>query len=40
MIDDVGVEDEVIEVIELFFIEVIVMIVDGWIKDGKIIMLL
>ncbi|EOV4167845.1 TPA: GDP-mannose pyrophosphatase NudK [Yersinia enterocolitica] len=38
--DDVGVEDEVIEVVELPFTEAIAMIVDGRIKDGKTIMLL
>ncbi|MHA3383460.1 GDP-mannose pyrophosphatase NudK [Yersinia enterocolitica] len=38
--DDVGVEDEVIEVAELPFTEAIAMIADGRIKDGKTIMLL
>ncbi|ENJ4475246.1 GDP-mannose pyrophosphatase NudK [Yersinia enterocolitica] len=38
--DDVGVEDEVIEVVELPFTEAIAMIADGRIKDGKTIMLL
>ncbi|EPP1147901.1 GDP-mannose pyrophosphatase NudK [Yersinia enterocolitica] len=38
--DDVGVEDEVIEVVELPFTEAIGMIADGRIKDGKTIMLL
>ncbi|EKN6023400.1 GDP-mannose pyrophosphatase NudK [Yersinia enterocolitica] len=38
--DDVGVEDEVIEVVELSFTEAIAMIADGRIKDGKTIMLL
>lgn len=38
--DDVGVEDEVIDVVELPFSEAIAMIADGRIKDGKTIMLL
>ncbi|CAM4091253.1 NUDIX family hydrolase [Yersinia intermedia] len=38
--DDVGVEDEVIDVVELPFSEAITMIADGRIKDGKTIMLL
>ncbi|CNH03738.1 GDP-mannose pyrophosphatase NudK [Yersinia pekkanenii] len=38
--DDVGVEDEVIEVVELRFSEAIAMMADGRIKDGKTIMLL
>ncbi len=38
--NDVGVEDEVIEVVELPFTEAIAMIADGRIKDGKTIMLL
>ncbi|EOS9415481.1 GDP-mannose pyrophosphatase NudK [Yersinia enterocolitica] len=38
--DAVGVEDEVIEVVELPFTEAIAMIADGRIKDGKTIMLL
>ncbi|EKN3560837.1 TPA: GDP-mannose pyrophosphatase NudK [Yersinia enterocolitica] len=38
--DEVGVEDEVIEVVELPFTEAIAMIADGRIKDGKTIMLL
>ncbi|HDL8114204.1 TPA: GDP-mannose pyrophosphatase NudK [Yersinia enterocolitica] len=38
--DDVGVEDEVIEVVELPFTEAIAMSADGRIKDGKTIMLL
>ncbi|CNH10906.1 GDP-mannose pyrophosphatase YffH [Yersinia thracica] len=38
--DDVGVEDEVIEVVELPFTEAIAMMADGRIKDGKTIMLL
>ncbi|CNI90293.1 GDP-mannose pyrophosphatase NudK [Yersinia vastinensis] len=38
--DDVGVEDEVIEVVELPFADAIAMITDGRIKDGKTIMLL
>lgn len=38
--DDVGVEDEVIEVVELPFREAIAMVADGRIKDGKTIMLL
>ncbi|HDZ9831795.1 TPA: GDP-mannose pyrophosphatase NudK [Yersinia enterocolitica] len=38
--DDIGVEDEVIEVVELPFTEAIAMIADGRIKDGKTIMLL
>ena len=37
--DDVGVEDEVIDVVELPFSEAIAMIADGRIKDGKTIML-
>ena len=38
--DDVGVEDEVIDVVELPFSEAIAMMADGRIKDGKTIMLL
>ncbi len=38
--DEVGVEDEVIDVVELPFSEAIAMIADGRIKDGKTIMLL
>lgn len=38
--DDVGVEDEVIDVVELLFSEAIAMMADGRIKDGKTIMLL
>ncbi|AHM75241.1 GDP-mannose pyrophosphatase NudK [Yersinia hibernica] len=38
--DDVGVEDEVIEVVELPFTEALAMMADGRIKDGKTIMLL
>lgn len=38
--DNVGVEDEVIDVVELPFTEALAMIADGRIKDGKTIMLL
>ncbi|CFQ31262.1 MULTISPECIES: GDP-mannose pyrophosphatase NudK [Yersinia] len=38
--DNVGVEDEVIDVVELPFSEALAMIADGRIKDGKTIMLL
>ncbi|CNK43968.1 GDP-mannose pyrophosphatase nudK [Yersinia aldovae ATCC 35236] len=38
--DNVGVEDEVINVVELLFSEAIAMMADGRIKDGKTIMLL
>ncbi|MEY4923268.1 MAG: GDP-mannose pyrophosphatase NudK [Yersinia sp. (in: enterobacteria)] len=38
--DKVGVEDEVINVVELPFSEAMAMIADGRIKDGKTIMLL
>ncbi|AJJ64366.1 GDP-mannose pyrophosphatase NudK [Yersinia aldovae] len=38
--DNVGVEDEVINVVELLFSEAIAMMADGHIKDGKTIMLL
>jgi GDP-mannose pyrophosphatase NudK len=38
--DDVGVEDEVIKVVELPFTEALAMIAEGRIKDGKTIMLL
>lgn len=38
--DDVGVEDGVIDVVELPFSEAIAMMADGRIKDGKTIMLL
>ncbi|CNH55367.1 GDP-mannose pyrophosphatase YffH [Yersinia aldovae] len=38
--DNVGVEDEVINVVELPFSEAIAMMADGCIKDGKTIMLL
>ena len=40
MTEDVGVEDEVIEVVELPFTEAVAMMADGRIKDGKTIMLL
>ena len=38
--DEVGVEDEVIEVVELPFHDALAMVADGRIKDGKTIMLL
>lgn len=38
--DDVGVEDEVIDVVELPFTEAVAMMADGRIKDGKTMMLL
>lgn len=38
--DDLGVEDEVIDLVELPFTEALAMVVDGRIKDGKTIMLL
>ncbi|CQH47822.1 GDP-mannose pyrophosphatase NudK [Yersinia frederiksenii] len=38
--DDLGVEDEVIDLVELPFTEALAMVADGRIKDGKTIMLL